>query len=107
MAYIISHQIRVFSINSHTCFIQQIAIINNLYRAILVGMVPPDLTQDNLDAVEQTLEELLGAQVFVEDVSQRHYGKDLDQIDPSGSDTTFYAINTTTGLPLETEKIIK
>ncbi|XP_072038165.1 protocadherin-15-like isoform X3 [Amphiura filiformis] len=86
--------------------IVSIAIINNLYRAVLVGTVPPDLTENNINSVRTTLEQLLDALVFVDDVSTLKYGEDLSLVDPSGSDTTFYAINTTSGLPLETEKII-
>ncbi|XP_038060155.1 protocadherin-15-like isoform X3 [Patiria miniata] len=84
-----------------------ISLINEDNRAVLVTNISPSLLGDNQALLEAALEELLGAEVVIEDVGVRLYGDDLEKSDPSGSDVQFYAINTETGEPFTTDELLE
>ncbi|XP_033643933.1 protocadherin-15-like isoform X5 [Asterias rubens] len=84
-----------------------ISLINEDNRAIIAGNVPPTLLRNDQDLVEAALEDILDAEVVIEDVGVRNYGTSLEKSDPSGSDAQFYVIDRSTGEPLTNDRIIE
>ena len=85
----------------------QISLINEDNRAVIAGNVPPTLLRNDQDLVEAALEDILDAEVVIEDVGVRNYGTSLEKSDPSGSDAQFYVIDRSTGEPLTNDRIIE
>ncbi|XP_022101280.1 protocadherin-15-like isoform X4 [Acanthaster planci] len=84
-----------------------ISLVNEDNRVILATSLPPSLLRENQALLEAALEELLGAEVVIEDIGVRLYGDNLEKSDPSGSDVQFYAINVNTGEPFTTDELIQ
>ena len=73
----------------------------------MASNVPPSLLRENQALVEAALENILKAEVIIEDVGVRLYGNDLEKSDPLGSDVQFYAIDTQSGGPFTTDELIQ
>ncbi|XP_070544289.1 protocadherin-15-like isoform X3 [Ptychodera flava] len=83
-----------------------ISVIYNENRVILVADIPPTLIDENANKVVAMLELILNATVVLENVGPRKYGQDLNTVDPSQTDISFYAVDENDD-PLTTDEIMR